>query len=305
MIKKINIALAVVFAVLFGLKLLLDFAESAKKGRRRAVAAAPTVSHEVSALAPRIYFMRWEPNFAPNLITKHNGFCYDLIQEIFPNAIFDDSKDTTSVKAVKEILESDPNAVIADYGDMEELKGFPTATEQVTWTQICVYTPRTSSWQYSGPESLDQLRLGWTQDLNDSPVLRAFAEKWKDTPGKVVVRELLGDAGAYFWEMIQKGEIDGFVGTDGYTLNSSEQNDAKALVRYRSSPRIDQVPLRFRCSNIDLELSKRICQAFDDGIHRLYHSGFIKRLAEYYRKDMVARGMKDFSIPLDSYSEDQ
>ena len=304
MIKKINIALAVVFVVLFGLKLLIDFAESAKAGKRR-VAAAPVLSSETSSLAPRIYFMRWEPNFAPNVITKHNGFCLDLIREIFPNAIFDDSKNTTSVEEVRKILQTDPNAVIPDYGDMDELKEFPTAKEQTVWIDLCVYTLRKNTWAYTGPESLDQLRLGWTADLNDSAVLRAFAKKWKDTPGKVFICSEMCDSGSYFLEKIQKGELDGFVGSEGFIQSSSDRNDGKAFVRYRSSKTIDSVPLRFRCSNLDPELSKKLCQAYDDGVHRLYHSGFIHRLAEYYKKDMIAKGKGEFRLPIETYSEDK
>lgn len=304
MIKKINIALAVVFAVLFGLKLLLDFVESAKKDERRTV-AAQTFQSEVSTLAPHVYFVRWEPFFAPNLVTKHDGFCLDIIREIFPNAIFDDSKDTTRIAAVRDILKSDPRAVIADFGDMKELEEFPAAEEQMFMVMLCVYTPRTSAWTYTGPESLDQLRLGWTEDFNDSPVLRAFAEKWKDTPGKAVVSEILCDAGDYFWKMIEKGELDGFVSSYGYILNSGEQDDAKAFVRYRSSKPIDRVKIRFRASNVDLEWSKAVCKAFDDGVHRLYHSGFIQRLLDYYRKDMGAKGLKDLVVPIDCYGEDK
>lgn len=304
MIKKINIALAVVFAVLFGFKLLLDFAESAKASRHRRV-AAPTVSSEASTLAPHVYFRRWEPLFAPNLITKHNGFCLDLIKEIFPEAILDGTKDTMHVEAVRELLLSDPKAVIADYGDMKELEEFPVAQEQVVCVALCVYTPRTSDWSYKGADSLDQLRLGWTVDFNDSPVLRAFAEKWKDTPGKVVISDTMTDEGTYFWELIEKGELDGFVDSCGYIMNSSEQNDAKTFVRYRSSKPIDMVKIRFRASNLDPEWAKNVCQAFDDGVHRLYHSGFIHRLAEYYRKDMISKGNGDFYIPLDEYGEDR
>lgn len=304
MIKKINIALAVVFAVLFGLKLLLDFAESAKKGRRSSVAALALPS-EVSTLAPRVYFMRWEPFFAPNAVTKHDGFCLDIIREIFPNVIYDSSRDTVRIETVKAILKSDPHAVIADFGDMKELEEFPTAEEQMISMVLCVYTLRTSTWAYTGPESLDQLRLGWTGDFNDSPVLRAFAEKWKDTPGKAVICDAQCDSNDHFGKMIEKGELDGFIGTYGYILNSSEQDDAKAFVRYRSSKPIDRVKLKFRASNIDLEWSKKVCKAFDDGVHRLYHSGFIRRLFEYYRNDLRTRSMKDFVVPIDNYSEER
>lgn len=304
MIKKINIALALVFVVLFAFKFLLDAATAAKARKRRAAVTA-AVASSASDLAPHIYFSAWPPHFSPNAVTRHNGFCLDIIREVFPNAVFDDSKDTTKLETVLELLRTDPDAVIAEYGDLPELEGFPTASEQMAWMALCVYLPRTNPWQYAGPESLDQLRLGWTADYNDSPVLRAFAEKWKDTPGKAVVYNPPRHVGDFYWERITGGEIDGFVSTVGEAEISRLDNDSKSFVRYRRSKPIDVVTLRFRASSVDLERSQRICDAFDEGVHRLYRDGTIQRLAEYYQRELSDMGLEAVKIPVECYDEDR
>jgi len=277
MIKKINIALAVVFAVLFGFKCLLDMATAAKSRTRPAPSAAQQGAPAASELAPHIYYVYRQGFYAPNRITNRNGTVMDVMKAVFPRAEFRPLRTGLSVAEIEKILADDPQGAIVEVGWRDASGRFPHSKTPVSMSALSLFLRRDCAWTYAGPESLDKLRIGWTGEMNYSPVLRKFAEKWKNTPGKAVVSSSFNYPYLVFEQDLTAAKLDAFVyySASGYYMQDT-------VIRYRRSMPFDILPLHLCVSDKDPEYAQRLLAEYEAGMERIGANGELMRIAGYY-----------------------
>lgn len=284
MIKKLNIFLVIVFAAMFALKALKDFqAERAAKtaAEQAAAAAKPTAKEALPEL--HVYYTPWEYFCAEDPISNRNGMLLDTVRAIFPNAKFFMLRGDTEVFARK--LSEDPNAVVVGFGAHADLEEFRHSDLPMAWSKIILLTLRTNPWRYTGPESLDDVKIAVASDYMDFQVLKERYERFG--PDSPLIRVLPGDTDslmARLAEMVESGEVDGFVesGDSGNYGIATDMRSIMLLQRFRKSDPIGYSDMLFFVSSKDAELADRILSIYDAGMRRIEASGERRRIFEYY-----------------------
>jgi len=273
MIKKINIALVVVFILMMLLKML----SSGRKEAESTLLETPVeiASEDVSQLAPRVYFSWWPPFCKIDPISKHNGFILDQMRAIFPNAEFVEVPDTCSLEDVLQQFRQDPRGVVCTMGDSIALNEFSKAPTSFAWFVLRVLTPRSSPWKYTGPDSLKRLRLCGESALMDSHLVQQLI---KDRGIKFVFMKFSEVMPAF-----ERGEIDGVLeagssdwADSAYDMSSFEYE------KIRYSPPLEKVQLVFRASNCDTNFAAEVIRDYEAGFKRIKESGIRRRICEYY-----------------------
>ena len=282
MIKKINVALAIAFAVLLtvkGLKQLKD-AATAQSTARQNVAAAQQA--DVSSLAPHVYYGYWAGYTLENPISNRNGILLDIVRAVFPKATF--SHVHGNVEVFAKIMQEDPNAVVVGFGNHPDLKQFQSAPTPLMHCPLVLMTLRTNPWRYKGAASLDELRIVADEAFLDYKVIRDLrARVGKDSGRLRLVPSTVTKVGLA--EIVEKGEADAFVMADlmnveGATLDGL--TSLRFLQRFRKSKVIANDGTMLYVSGKDADFEKRVIDAFEAGIRRIEKSGERRRIFEYY-----------------------
>ena len=282
MIKKINVALAIAFAVLLtvkGLKQLKD-AATARSATRQNVAAAQQA--DVSSLAPHVYYGYWAGYTLENPISNRNGILLDIVRAVFPKATF--SHVHGNVEAFAKIMQEDPNAVVVGFGNHPELKKYQSAPTPLMHCPLVLMTLRTNPWRYKGAASLDELRIVADEAFLDYKVIRDLrARVGKDSGRLRLVPSTVTKVGLA--EIVEKGEADAFVMADlmnveGATLDGL--TSLRFLQRFRKSKVIANDGTMLYVSGKDADFAKCVIDAYEAGIRRIEKSGERRRIFEYY-----------------------
>ena len=282
MIKKINVALAIAFAVLLtvkGLKQLKD-AATAQSATRQNVAAAQQA--DVSSLAPHVYYGYWAGYTLENPISNRNGILLDIVRAVFPKATF--SHVHGNVEAFAKIMQEDPNAVVVGFGKHPELKKYQSAPTPLMHCPLVLMTLRMNPWRYKGAASLDELRIVADEAFLDYKVIRELhARVGKNSDRLRLVPSTVTKVGLA--EIVEKGEADAFVMADlmnveGATLDGL--TSLRFLQRFRKSRVIANDGTMLYVSGKDADFAKRVIDAYEAGIRRVEKSGERRRIFEYY-----------------------
>lgn len=282
MIKKINVALAIAFAVLLtvkGLKQLKD-AATAQSATRQNVAAAQQA--DVSSLAPHVYYGYWAGYTLENPISNRNGILLDIVRAVFPKATF--SHVHGNVEVFAKIMQEDPNAVVVGFGNHPDLKQFQSAPTPLMHCPLVLMTLRTNPWRYKGAASLDELRIVADEAFLDYKVIRDLrARVGKDSGRLRLVPSTVTKVGLA--EIVEKGEADAFVMADlmnveGATLDGL--TSLRFLQRFRKSKVIANDGTMLYVSGKDADFAKCVIDAYEAGIRRIEKSGERRRIFEYY-----------------------
>ena len=282
MIKKINVALAIAFAVLLtvkGLKQLKD-AATAQSTARQNVAAAQQA--DVSSLAPHIYYGYWAGYTLENPISNRNGILLDIVRAVFPKATF--SHVHGNVEAFAKIMQEDPNAVVVGFGNHPDLTQFQSAPTPLMHCPLVLMTLRTNPWRYKGAASLDELRIVADEAFLDYKVIRELhARVGKNSDRLRLVPSTVTKVGLA--EIVEKGEADAFVMADlmnveGATLDGL--TSLRFLQRFRKSKVIANDGTMLYVSGKDADFAKCVIDAYEAGIRRIEKSGERRRIFEYY-----------------------
>jgi len=279
MIKKLNIALVVVVLALFGLKGLKDVMDAKKAAKSGEALAALSVDDRNAAFTPHIYSAQWHPFVNPDELSNRNGYVVDVLRAIFPKLKVTIMRG--GISNCVHVLATDAHALVVNYGDHPAFADFPKAPTQVSWMCYGLFFKRDLKWRYEGPESLDALRIACSDTYFDSPVLRAFQSKWKDTPGKLTVVRGKNFNSADF-SGIERGEFDAFAGMLKGNNAERARGDAYLYTRYSKSGPIDVIPLYVRCSNLDMAYTKAFIAAYEAGMKEIEADGRLRRIREYY-----------------------
>ena len=282
MIKKINVALAIAFAVLLtvkGLKQLKD-AATAQSTARQNVAAAQQA--DVSSLAPHIYYGYWAGYTLENPISNRNGILLDIVRAVFPKATF--SHVHGNVEAFAKIMQEDPNAVVVGFGSHPALKNFKSAPTPLMNCPLVLMTLRTNPWRYKGVASLDELRIVADEAFLDYKVIRDLHARVGEDSGRLrLLPSVITKVGLA--EIVEKGEADAFVMADlmnveGATLDGL--TSLRFLQRFRKSRVIANDGTMLYVSGKDPDFEKRVIDEYETGIRRIEKSGERRRIFEYY-----------------------
>lgn len=281
MIKKINIVLAILFAVMFALKGLKEI----KADRERNAAANPAPAKAAKAeteLAPTVYYVHWTYFAAEDPLSNRNGVLLDTLRAIFPKArfvLFGGSVEDFAAK-----LREDPHALVAGFGAHPAFAGCRAAKTPMAYGSYILMTLRTNPWRYEGEKSLDKLRIVTSPDYLDCEVLRKRYEKLGgDSPlFRVASPETSKMEQA---AMVEAGEADAFVaaGDAGNKGVAIDTMSIRILQRFRKSDEIGRDDMLLYVSTLDEKYSQDVLDAYEAGMRRIEASGERRRIFEYYR----------------------
>lgn len=284
MIKKINIALAVAFAVLLALKGVKSLMP--ERGKAAASAAKTEVRKGGDAPAVNVYYSNWTYFAQEDRISNRNGVCLDTLKAIFPNAVFKNLHMAKMAEYVS-ILANDPAAVLCTFGDHPDLKGFPMAPTPIAYSKIVLYTLRSNPWRYTGPESLEKLKIATTRDFLDFAFIRDLYERLGEDSARLKVYPT-STTEAELENAVESGEADAFVATgvkmhNALSADAAQQRSSTSrLKRFRFSSEIASDHVYLHTSSVDPEMSKRIIDAYEAGMKRIEANGERRRLFAYY-----------------------
>ena len=284
MIKKLNIALAIAFAVLIAVKAIKSVLP--ERGRKAAVQAEASRDSADETPAITVYYDNWTYFAQENRISNRNGICLDMLRAIFPRAQFR-RVNVEDVSSFAEKLREDPSGVLCTFGRHPDLKDCVTAPTPLAYSTIVLYTLRSNPWRFTGPESLEKIKIATSREFLDFGLLRDLYERFGEDSQRLKV--LPGNTSAADLEkIVETGAADAFVAT-GVKLDNALSADAaqqrsstSRLKRFRFSGEIARDNVLFRVSSADPDNSKRIVDAYEKGIRRIEANGQRRRIFEYY-----------------------
>ena len=281
MIKKFNIFLVVVFVLLLGLKGLNEI----RAARERDVASPDTpsdTSQEPSLPPPNVYYLHWSYFANEDPISNRNGILLDVVRAIFPGAKFKLLRG--SPETFVEKLRTDSRAIVLGYGHHPAFKGCLAAPTPLGYGKFILMTLRSNPWRYTGPESLDKVRILMSIDYLDYSILRERHEKLgPDSPLLRVLPQ--STTPMELAVMVEEGMADAFVtgGDQGDTGGIAlEAMSVKVLQHFRKSPEVGRDDILLYVSSLDKDYSKHLVDAYEAGIRRIDESGERRRIFAYY-----------------------
>lgn len=274
MIRKLCAFLLVVIVLM----VVAKTAFTLRGSRSHAPSAIQTAQAETETIAPVVYYTSWVPYAIENELTNRNGYLLDLVRAVFPRARFVRLYGDTSV--VAEVLEKDPLGVSIMQGDHYTLAKFPGAPKPVLVDNVVVHTMRTNSWNYTGPKSLEKLRLVFQDDYL---ICKELDKHAKANPDNVHVCKTEDPAYGDVAGEVIAGRADGFVSTKALQSDSRSIGfTAGKMLVLRASKPIGTVEIFFKVSNRDPKLAGTILEAWERGLKRIEKSGELARLRDYY-----------------------
>jgi len=282
MIKKFNIALAIAFAVLIAFKA----AKSLMPEHGKAATTVARSEKPDDTPAINVYYSNWSCFAQEDRISNRNGVCLDTLRAIFPKATFRNLHMVDMSEFVS-VLAKDPSAVLCTFGKHPDLKGFPMAPTPLAYSKIVLYTLRSNPWRYTGPESLEKLKIATTRDFLDFALLRDLYERLGEDSARLKVFPASATE-TDLENAVASGQADAFVAT-GVKMHNALSADAEQqrsstsrLKRFRFSREIAASHVFLLVSSADSELSKRIIDAYEAGMRRIEASGERRRIFDYY-----------------------
>ncbi len=277
MIKKLNIALLIAFVAILAVKMISGLVPK----NVGSVPASPVAAKAESSGEPRvhIYYVRWLNYAVENRITNRNGVLLDVMRAIFPHA--EVRYLPCPVAGFAKVLAEDPAAVVVGFGAHPALEHSVRAPTPMATASLVVKTLRGNPWRYTGPESLDKLRLVVYESLLDYEVMRARQKRFGEGSDRFQIVEegtSVGDIAA----IIEAGKADAFVATGEASTASQEMTSARVLQRFRTSRPIANDPVLLHVSGLDPEFAKSVVDAYESGLRRIDANGVRKRIFDYY-----------------------
>ena len=283
MIKKLNVVLVAVFVAMLALKGL----NGLKKARARADAdrtpAASTAVREAPSIPPpHVYYVHWMYFASEDPISNRNGILLDTVRAVFPGSTFTLLRGGPEQFVQK--LREDPHAVVVGYGHHPALEGCRAAQTPLGYGKFILMTLRSNPWRYTGPDSLDKLRIVMLSECLDYKELRERHERLgPDSPLLRVFPETLSPM--ELAAMVEAGKADAFVAGGDHGNASGialEATSVRILQHFRKSPEIGRGDVLLYVSSLDKDYSDRVIEAYETGIRRIDASGERRRIFDYY-----------------------
>ena len=280
MIKKLNIALAVLFVAMFALKGLRSV--TGPKARATAAPAAESASGDRSQLAPRVYYQYWAGYTLENPISNRNGVLLDILRAVFPNATFTCLHG--EIAEVAEKLRTDDRAVVVGFGAHEALAEFPCAPTPLMHCPLVLMTLRTNPWYYEDFSSLTNLKIVASDAFLDYLVIRRLKELTDRGEANLIVMTN-DETKVELGEMVLKGNADALAVADLQNVEGAPKDgltSVKFIQSFRKSPVIASEGTLLYATGIDADFSGKVIEDFEKGFRRIAASGELRRICEYY-----------------------
>ena len=275
MVKKINIALLCVFAILFALKTLRDL--SSGKGRTAGPDPEPRAETPGSDLEVQFYCEHEPPFVSVDVITRRDGLFLDQIRAIFPKVRLVFCDETNRVDWSIRALRSNPHAIAFATREDPRFADFGKTESALGWVEYRFITYRTNPWRYTGPESLAGKKfLLDVATCKNGDILRL------DKEGVVETLDLIGPTCDYerlLGEDRYEGILCPYARMEHFRMEESGTVDSE---NFRCSPRFTACEIRLAVSSLDPEFAKRFLAEFESGFKRISESGERRRIFEYY-----------------------
>ena len=282
MIKKINIIMVIALVAMLGLKGLKEIKSARSRDRASAAPAQTETCQETSVPPPHVYYIQWLYFACENPVSNRTGILLDTVRAIFPGATYTLLRGSPELAYEK--LREDPRAVVVGYGEHPALKGCRAAPTPIAYGKFILMTLRSNPWRYTGPDSLDKIRIIMAADSLDYRDLRERHERLG--PDSPLLRVFpLTTSPMELAAMVEEGKADAFVTSGDYGRNTDiamEATSVRILERFRKSPEIGRGDALFYVSSKDKEYSDRVIEAYEAGIRRIDASGERRRIFDYY-----------------------
>lgn len=281
MIRKINIVMVVAFVALLALKGLKEV--KAAHSRRGAVADnMPVETRQTPAIPPpHVYYDYWMYLSSEDPISNRNGILLDTIRAIFPDATFSLLRGGLEQHVQK--LREDPRAVVVGYGRHPAFEDCLAAQTPLAYGRVILMTLRSNPWRYTGPDSLDNLRIVMSADGLGYEELRKRHERLGQDSSLLRVFPLTTTP-MELAAMVEDGKADAFVtgGDHGFGGGIALGTSVRIILRFRKSPEIARGDIMLYVSSLDKVYADRVVEAYEAGIRRIDASGERRRIFEYY-----------------------
>ena len=259
MIRKLCYLLFGILVALCALKAI-----TAAKARRASTPAPvpPSAEETATPLAGKQPYAGHDP------ISGRDGYCLDVIHRIFPQAILAYDEHPTDAQLIAHVADS-PECALVTLGRHPDLQGFPQSKTPIAHYTITVISPRKTPWRYTGPESLESIRLAYSRTYLDAPLVAEHWARHKDDPKRALLLPDDTSLAAARW--------------DADNTNLVLRDD------FRDAGPIQQVPLFLTLSPKNPS-APAILEEFEQGMARLRADGTLDRLhALYFPSDATAR----------------
>ena len=279
MVKKINIALLCVFAILFALKTFRDL--SSGKGKTADPDLEARVETKDDDLEVQFYCEHEPPFVSVDVITRRDGLFLDQVRAIFPKVKLVFCDETNRVDWSVRALRSNPHAIAFATREDPRFADFRKTESALGCVKYRFITYRTNPWRYTGPDSLaGQKFLLDVAICKNGDILRLAKEGVVETLDLVApscdYERLLGE-GRYEGILCPYARMGNFRMEDSGSVNSEF---------FRCSPRFTACEIRLAVSSLDPEFAKRFLSEFESGFKRISESGERRRIFEYYGAGM-------------------
>lgn len=270
MIKKLNIAIAIVFIVMIGLKMALSLRNTASSS------AAPTeIVQEGSTLEPVFYYSWWPPYFAVDAVTRRNGFVLDQIKAIFPRAKFvclgygDETEDVCGLTL------KNPRGVTFTVVGTDSISEFVASSNSIASIVLRIMTRRSNPWKYSNGDSLKRLNLCVIRELASLPLVKGLIASG--------TCRLMNESTEDVYGRLVRGEIDGCIVPTSLTDEDEDSEGYSiAFEELRMSAPIFMSDLILQVNNADPEFARAVIRDYEEGLRRIKDNGQLQRIREYY-----------------------
>ncbi|MEG1480299.1 MAG: hypothetical protein RSD41_04780 [Kiritimatiellia bacterium] len=277
MIRKVCYFLFALLALMVVAKMIKGCTSAVKPV---AMKTALAVAEVKTGNALRLYYEVWPPFIAENPMTNRNGYCLDIIRQIFPQVTF--ISEERGMKVMIETLRDQAQGATVNYGQHPNLKEFPHSRTPIVFYTLGIYTLRSNPWVYSGEASLDHLRLGYSSDYLESTFV---ANHWKryQKDAQHVMRFDDENSSSFDWaNMVIAGKLDAFILTIDSRTWANANSNLELIDTFRSSGPVDHVPLFLTVSGKDPVFAEQVLKEFEAGMLRLREDGTLARLRQYY-----------------------
>lgn len=267
MIKKINIAVVILFFAMLLVKMIVSLGGgSASKG------VVTPIAPEGSQLEPTVYYPWWPPYFAEDVVAKRDGMVLDQIKAIFPRARFVGTGDYGVTNNEK--LRADRRGVTFYVREAEDVSGFVASTNALATFVIRISTLRSCPWKYTGPDSIRDIKLYVPAVVSTVPFV-------KDLIDRGVGR--IADANENVDGKLLSGQMDGYVDCAAmYKASDGTDGHSFAYEEFHFSPPLAKSDLIVLVNAADPEFAEAFIRDFDAGLERIRANGQLRRIKEYY-----------------------
>ncbi len=271
--KKIYTALIILLFLMLGLKGAMVLIEQAKHagGGENIQQSDPNA---LTGKGLNIYYIACYPYAMKNQISNHNGCAFDLLKVILPEASFIEWNG--SPKTLLDQVKKDPAAALLTYSVPAELQDMIRTKEALGTARLGIVAQRKLDWNYTGPASLEQVKLAYSSSALFVPLIAEYHKK--------VQKPLLDDHNYLFdLQHMEKGHgCKAFVVDLDHFAWAICETSAALAEYYNPKYEIASPAYNLLISPANREQANRYAAYIDKKLKAAKKDGSYQRIMQYY-----------------------